>query len=382
MNCINKHKADCCGCTACAKICAYGAINMQTDVLGFKYPIVDSKRCVDCGLCVKVCQFKNNYESFDVDTPVIYAFRNKDEEQVMHSQSGAAFWTIAQQFIKEGGVVYGCGFDNDFNVIHKRAVVLEELEDMRGSKYVQSDLLNTFNDAKEDLKKGLKVLYTGTSCQIANIKSFVGNHLRENLYTLDLVCHGVPSPRIYKDYLETIRKKNKKVLTKFDFRDKTKGWKMSIQSFSFGEKIHYSTDYSRYFYSNLLLRECCYECPYTNFNRISDISMADFWGWNKISDKFDDNKGVSLLLVNSCKGRELLNSVENISYIIKIEDREVCMQRNLERPTFRNHLRSKFEEDYEKNGYDYVAKKYLGKGIKDTVVRNFKSLIKKLFRLK
>ena len=374
---INKHKNDCCGCSACYQICPRNAIEMKEDALGFKYPLVNDKNCIDCGLCVKVCQFKNHYETFDVKEPQIFAFRNNDILQLERSQSGAAFWTIAQQFIEDGGIVYGCGFDNEHKVIHKRVTTTEELEDLRGSKYVQSDVCETFKEAKEDLKNGKKVLYSGTSCQIANIKSFVGNRLRDNLYTMDLVCHGVPSPFIYRDYLETLKQKNKSPLMRVNFRDKSKGWNMSVPSFRFGEKIHYSTDYSRMFYSNIMLRESCYRCPFTNFNRTSDISIADFWGWTKISDKFNDNKGVSLILINSDKGTELIDSVKDLCSLIP-SDRKSCMQRNLKQSTDRNSLRSSFEEDYAKFGYKHVSKKYLGMGVKDTFIRNLKSVIKKI----
>jgi len=374
---INKHKNDCCGCTACHYICPHNAIEMKEDILGFKYPFVNEDICIDCGLCVKVCQFKKDYKTFDVSESQIFAFRNNDESQLLRSQSGAAFWTIAQQFIREGGIVYGCGFDDNHKVIHKRVTSIEELEDLRGSKYVQSDVCKTFKEAKEDLIRGKKVLYSGTSCQIANIKSFVGSRLRDNLFTIDLVCHGVPSPFIYRDYLETLKKKNKNTLTRVNFRDKSKGWNTHIPSFRFGEKIHYSTDYSRMFYSNLMLRESCYECPFTNFNRTADISIADFWGWTKISNKFNDNKGVSLLLVNSRKGFSLVDSVKDNCSLIP-SDKKSCMQRNLNQPTKRNFLRSQFEEDYGKYGYDYVAIKYLEMGIKDTLVRNVKNVVKKI----
>lgn len=377
MNRINKHKNDCCGCTACASVCAHNAIIMRSDVLGFKYPEVDVDKCVNCGLCAKICQFKKLYDTFEVEESEIFAFRNIDESQLLRSQSGAAFWTIAQQFIKEGGVVYGCGFDSSFRVIHKRVHTQDGLEDLRGSKYVQSDVCNTFIEAKDDLMNGIKVLYSGTSCQIANLKSFVGARLRENLYTIDIVCHGVPSPYIYKDYLNNLCKHNKAPLTKVNFRDKTQGWNTHIPSFKFGEKVLYSSDYARFFYSHIMLRECCYECPYTNFKRVSDISIADFWGWHKFNDEFNDNKGVSLVLVNSEKGKFLLSSVSGISHIIPISDRTLCLQRNLQYPTSRNPLRSMFEEDYAKYGYNYVAKKYLGTGVKDTVVRYIKTIIKK-----
>ena len=373
---IQKLKNECCGCTACYHVCPRKCIEMNEDVLGFKYPHVDEQACIDCGLCVKVCQFKKNYGTFDVKESQIYAFRNNDISQLKRSQSGAAFWTIAQQFIKNGGIVYGCGFDNCHKVIHKRVTTTKDLEDLRGSKYVQSDVCKTFEETKFDLKAGRKVLYSGTSCQIANIKSYVGKRLRDNLYTIDLICHGVPSPFIYRDYIETLIKKHKEPLTRVNFRDKSKGWNSSIPSFRFGKKIYYSTDYSRMFYSNLILRESCYECPFTNFNRTSDISIGDFWGWTKISNQFNDNKGVSLLLVNSFKGEELVKSIKDLCSLIP-SDKKSCMQKNLIQPSSRNQLRSEFETDYLKHGYHYVSIKYFGMGLKDTIIRNIKFIIKK-----
>ena len=375
---INKHKEDCCGCSACAQICPQKAISLVPDVLGFKYPMIDDKLCIDCGLCVKVCQFKTDYQTFEVRDPEIYAFRNKDEDQLLRSQSGAAFWTLAKSIIKEGGVVYGVGFADNFRVVHKRVTTLEALEELRGSKYVQSDVCNTFLETKNDLKQGLKVLYSGTSCQIAGLKAYVGKNLRKNLYSIDLVCHGVPSPKIWEEYLKVnpfIIKYNNQDVICIKFRDKEKGWSSSVTSFSTKNNKYFSTSYSNIFYSGLALRESCFLCPYTNFNRVSDVTVADFWGWDKVSDLFQDNKGVSLLMVNSDKGQYLLDMVRDEIYLIS-SDRKSCMQHNLSAPSVRNHLRSEFEADYALYGYDYVTKKYFSKSFFKRVKNKLKRILK------
>lgn len=374
---INKHKEDCCGCSACAQICPQKAISLVPDVLGFKYPVIDDKLCIDCGLCVKVCQFKTDYQTFEVHDPEIYAFRNKDEDQLLRSQSGAAFWTLAKSIIKEGGVVYGVGFADNFRVVHKRVTTLEALEELRGSKYVQSDVCNTFLETKNDLKQGLKVLYSGTSCQIAGLKAYVGKNLRKNLYSIDLVCHGVPSPKIWSDYLASLNNKFDNCISRVNFRDKSKGWNVHIESYEIKEQKYYFTNYVHMFYSHIMLRECCYSCPYTNFNRVSDITVADFWGWDKVSDLFQDNKGVSLLMVNSDKGQYLLDLVRDEIHLIS-SDRKSCMQHNLSAPSVRNNLRSEFETDYALYGYDYVTKKYFSKSFLKRIKNKLKKILKRI----
>lgn len=193
---------DCCGCTACASICNHKAITMQPDTLGFLYPVVDAKKCTDCGLCERVCAFNEHYDqSMNLSQPEAYAARHKDMREIETSRSGAAFIAISDYIIENGGIVYGAGYTEHFRVVHKRAVTKEERNEFKGSKYVQSDLTGVFHQVKEDLKSGKTVLFSGTPCQTAGLNSYVGKKLRENLFLVDIVCHGVPSPYIWRDYL-------------------------------------------------------------------------------------------------------------------------------------------------------------------------------------
>ena len=373
---INKDKTNCCGCSACYSICPTKAISMQPDTLGFKYPIIDNNKCIDCGLCEKVCQFKSYYARYEVTAPVVYALRNVNESELMKSQSGAAFWTIAKKFIEEGGIVYGVGYSDNYKVIHKRVKALEELEELRGSKYVQSDVGETFRQVLQDLDEDCKVLYSGTSCQIANLKAYVGTKRRNNLYTLDIICHGVPAPYVWRDFLYYMEANKKKKISAVNFRDKSKGWKNCVSSFVFSDKsVHYTKDYSKLFYSNLTLRESCYACPFTNFERVSDITIGDFWGWEKSSNLYNDDKGVSLVLVCSDKGEALLNSVKDEAYIIKMT-KQSCLQKNLQEPTKCNPLRKEFETEYQLNGFEFVYKKYIKINIIKKIIRKVKLILK------
>lgn len=227
--------ADCCGCTACASVCNHDAITMEPDALGFLYPKVDESRCTDCGLCEKVCAFNNNYDtSLNLPKPDAYAARHKDMDEIMKSRSGAAFAAISDYILEQGGVVYGAGYKDHFRVAHKRATTKEERDEFRGSKYVQSDLSGVFRLIKQDLKNGLTVLFSGTPCQTSGLNSYVGKKLRENLVLIDIVCHGVPSPYIWRDYIAYLEKNQGAPIVWVNFRDKQKyGWAAHHETFKF-----------------------------------------------------------------------------------------------------------------------------------------------------
>lgn len=227
--------SDCCGCTACASICAHDAISMEPDALGFLYPKVDASKCVECGLCEKVCQFNDNYDrSLNLKKPIAYAARHKDINEVMKSRSGAAFVTISDYVLEQGGVVYGAGYKDHFRVAHKRATTKEERDEFRGSKYVQSDLTGVFRQVKKDLKNGLTVLFSGTPCQTAGLNAYIGKKLREHLVLVDIVCHGVPSPFLWRDYIAYLEKKQGDEILVVNFRDKELyGWKDHRESYIF-----------------------------------------------------------------------------------------------------------------------------------------------------
>ena len=230
-----KNKADCCGCTACASICPQEAITMQPDSMGFQYPVVDKDKCVDCGLCEKVCAFNDNYDtSLNLSQPIAYGARHKDMHEVETSRSGAAFIAISDYVLENGGVVYGAGYTDHFRVVHKRAVTKEERNEFKGSKYVQSDLHGVFRQVKKDLKDGLTVLFSGTPCQTAGLNSYIGKKLRENLILVDIICHGVPGPYLWRDYLAYLEKKQGDRICWVNFRDKQEyGWAAHHETFKF-----------------------------------------------------------------------------------------------------------------------------------------------------
>lgn len=230
-----EHPEDCCGCTACASICPHNAISMKPDTLGFLYPEVDTEKCVDCGLCEKVCAFNDNYDtSLSLSQPDVYAARHKDMQEIETSRSGAAFIALSDWVIEHGGIVYGAGYTDHFRVVHKRAVSKEERNEFKGSKYVQSDLTGVFRQVKADLKAGLLVMFSGTPCQTAGLNSYVGKKLRENLYLVDIVCHGVPGPFIWRDYLAYLERKHGDKICWVNFRDKQLyGWTAHYESFKF-----------------------------------------------------------------------------------------------------------------------------------------------------
>lgn len=355
-----KNKADCCGCTACASVCPQGAISMKPDDLGFLYPIIDQEKCNECGLCVKTCAFNENYsKKGNLEIPLVYAVRHKNMKEIETSRSGAMFIALSDWILENGGVVYGVGYAEHFRVVHKRATTKAERDEFKGSKYVQSDLNTVFRQIKLDLKNGLKVLFSGTPCQTAGLRSSLFKTDVSNLYLCDIVCHGVPSPYYWRDYLTYVEKKQKDKVVKVDFRDKSKlGWSAHKESFTFPDTYTYTYTYTYTFYQHIMFRHSCGICHFTNLQRPSDITIADFWGWQKVNNEFNaDDKGVSLVLVNTDKGKEWFEAVKED--IIYIESNTTdCLQPNLQHPTAIHPKRDNFERDYITHGFVYVAKKY------------------------
>ena len=348
---------DCCGCTACASICAHDAITMKPDALGFLYPEVDESKCVGCGLCDNVCQFNVHYDrSLNLEQPLAYGARHKNINEVKSSRSGAAFIAISDCILSLGGVVYGAGYTDHFRVVHKRATNNEERDKFKGSKYVQSDLTGIFQQVKQDLKEGCIVLFSGTPCQTAGLNSFIGKKLRKNLYLVDIVCHGVPSPYIWRDYIKYLEEKNGDTIVCVNFRDKQKfGWEDHVESYKLKDNKDILSDiYTRYFYKHIMFRHSCGICYYTNIIRPSDLTLADFWGWEKTAPEINkDNLGLSLVLVNTNKGKELWNNASKyLEYFSSAI--ENCLQHNLREPSIIHRKRRAFERDYKKYGFGYV----------------------------
>lgn len=350
--------ADCCGCTACASICVHDAIVMKPDVLGFLYPKVDKEKCIDCGLCEKVCQFKKGYNRYqNFENPQVIALRSKDVKDLRLSQSGSAFYLLAHNFIEQGGVVYGAGYESVYKVKHKRIDTIEGLQELRGSKYTQSDICGIFKQVKDDLKLGNKVLFSGTPCQVAGLRSFVGKKYAEKLYTIDLVCHAVPSPKIWEEYVKWVEEKYGEKIVKVNFRNKKFGWHSHFETFlTATREIKRNTFRFFFFYKHLSVRTSCSNCSFTNLKRIGDVTVGDFWGWEKFHKDWNDNLGVSLVMLNSQKGCNLFQAISNKVFYLKSNSSE-CMQPQLSEPIQIDSLQNEFIDDFKNKGLDYIMHK-------------------------
>lgn len=375
---ILKTSASCCGCTACESVCQHKAITMQPNDLGFLYPVINEKLCVDCGLCERVCQFTQDYKRYEnFSEPLVYGARSKSADDLLQSQSGGAFYALAEIIIAEGGVVYGAGWGKDFKVVHKRADSLVVCSEFRGSKYVQSDLQGIFHQVKNDLKVGNMVLFTGTPCQVSGLKSFIPIKLQANLYTVDLICHSVSSPAIWHDYIHWIEKKYGQKIQGANFRNKKFGWHGCTESYEMKNGLEINRKSLGFlFFNHLNIRESCSECPYTNLKRVGDITIGDFWGWEKSYDQWNDNQGINLLLVNSEKGKNLFEkSIAKLEYIQSSVER--CIQPQLKVPVNLSPVYSVFISDFKKRGIEYVLKKYADEGLVFKIKKHIKRLINK-----
>lgn len=355
---ITRKLEECCGCSACANICAQTAIAMQPDAMGFKYPVVDLKRCTDCGLCESVCSFSVHYDRSQNIDPTYYAAYLKDKDLLSQSQSGGAFVAFAKLILSHGGVIYGVGFDEHFTVKHMRATTWDECKKFRGSKYVQSDLDNVFELVKRDLRDGYFVLFSGTPCQIAGLKAYVGHNLSKTLYTLDLVCHGVSAPKVWDDYRVYIEKRKNDKLVEVRFRDKENfGWGSARASYRFSRHPLTVVTFPGSFNREVLFRPSCSDCKFTNTTRVGDITIGDFWSNRVIKGYNDTENGCSLIIVNSTKGKHLFESVDSyLNYIMVSQDD--AMQYHLMHPVERDIHADEFANEYQKSGFYVAMRKY------------------------
>lgn len=366
-----KENYNCCGCGACVQICPKQCISMSADNEGFLYPHVNNVICIDCGLCERVCPVINQNEP--KEPLAVYAAKNTNEEIRLKSSSGGIFTLLAEQVIADSGVVFGARFNENWEVIHDYTETVEGLEPFRGSKYMQSIIGDNFKVAKQFLNNGRKVLFSGTPCQIAGLKKFLRKDY-EKLLTVEVVCHGVPSPMVWRDYLDYKRAERAAgkntvssslnelpVITGISFRDKTNGWK------KFGFKICYAASkaaensVSKYantanceitpfnedlfmkgFLMNIYLRPSCYHCAARRGKSGADISIADYWGIQSIHPEIDDDKGTGLVLINTKQGANYFNSIANqINSLISNYNNAImqnpCIAKSVKEPN-RRHL--------------------------------------------
>ena len=396
MDNIVNEKDKCCGCGLCAIKCPKNAIEMREDEFGFIYPYINQDKCINCGICKKVCAYNNDPVENKFEKKV-YGAVSKDDKILNSTASGGVFTSIATEFIKQNGVVFGCSLEKDNNkfiVKHIKVDNLDDLEKLKGSKYVQSDITNIFKEIKDCLKDNKKVLFSGTPCQVAAIKKFTNNP--DNLFTIDIICHGVPSNKMFNDYIEYENKKKNIIIEDFKFRDKSKGWGMFYHYDYIDKKDNsnkrkikpaYESSYFQMFLDSYTYRDNCYSCPYANDIRNSDITLGDFWGVEKehfdylSSNDLNVKRGISCIVVNSAKGNYIFSQMNDLllfeSTILKVKKHngQLCY------PSFKPFDRVIIFNNYKLNGYCEINKYYRKKNRFKRVLRGIWNNIPYHFRI-
>ncbi len=306
-------KGKCCGCHGCTNICPKSCISMEVDNEGFWYPKVDKNLCIDCHLCEKVCPILEVPRKKEVFTTLTYACKNKNDEVRVESSSGGVFSLLCKYVINREGVVFGASYDEDFNVRHTYVEKLEECAQFRSSKYVQSKIGDTYKKVRTFLNQGRVVLFSGTPCQIEGLSGYLRKEY-PNLIKVDIACHGVPSPKVYREYVTNLERKYHSKLTGLSFRNKDTGWntysfKAEFENGKVHQEIGYDNIYMKGFLSDIYLRPSCFECEFKKPRTTADITLGDYWGVKGIHPEITDEKGVSLIFVHSQKGKEIFDQV-------------------------------------------------------------------------
>lgn len=370
----------CTGCMACMNTCHQNAIFFQQNEEGFLYPVIDSSKCIDCGLCTKVCPVNNPTKKQE---PIkVYSGWSNDEKTRINSSSGGAFTEIAKVVLDRHGVVFGCALNEKLQAVHTWIDNIDDIKKLQGSKYVQSQINNSYKQAKEFLKQNRHVLFSGTPCQIAGLKKYLGKDY-DNLITVDIICHGVPSPQIFEDYKKyLLNSQCFSDIKNIGFRDKKNSWfyfNLLVYGYS---KIdghlktyigtYFNDPYIRGFLRNVFLRPSCYKCMYSTPNRVSDFTIADWWFYNKKEKKDKDfmRRGVSLLLVNTLKALKITHNLQmNLSE--RTMDEALKTNDNLHKCTQKPINRNDFWRFYSQNCFTDTVKKYM---YPEKIKLNFKLL--------
>ncbi len=320
----------CVGCSACASICPKRCIKMETDSDGFRYPVLmHPANCVECGMCESVCPVLNESIKANDDLPSAYAAFTKDEHIRQDSSSGGIFTEIAKRVIEENGVVYGAAYDEGFAVCHCCVDRIENLQKLRGAKYAESNLGSSFPEILDRLKQGQLVLFSGTPCQVAGLKSFVRKDYN-NLICIDFVCHGVPSPMAWDAFIKYRAEKDAegKLPQRINLRSKETGWSRyqysNVFEYEDGRKssiVSSQSLFMKLFVGDYISRPSCSECKFKGYNRVSDITLGDFWGIWDIEPEMDDNKGTSVILIHTPGGEKLWRDIEP-----KIKSKKVTLE--------------------------------------------------------
>ena len=390
------NKKDCCACSACVNICPKSAIEFIDDEYGFKYPQINEDTCIRCGLCKKVC----NYQANEIKTSKkeTYAAVSMDTD-VKESASGGLFATLAQSILNNNGVVFGSAMIYENSKLHIRHIKVDKLEDLiklKGSKYVQSDMGNIYSQIKELLINNKLILFSGTPCQVAGLKGYLQKEY-DNLYTVEIICHGVPSEKFFQTYINYIENKFKIKINEFKFRDKHDGWKLYGKIKYDDKEVFFEPEESSYyqmFLNSYTYRENCYSCPYASDNRQGDITIGDYWCIDLIHPEYlvenggqlDENKGISCLIINNDKGNELIDKYgKNINKYISTYEQASTYNAQLTRPSLLKEERNIVLNMYLEKGYNEIETWYQKRLSKIKRNRYIRSLIpksvKKLIRV-
>lgn len=355
---------ECCGCTACYASCPVKAIEMRPDFEGFLYPSIDVGKCIDCGLCLKVCKDVRHYN----EQQIVYSCRNNDELRA-RSSSGGVFSRLSEIVLSQGGVVCAVGYsDGCTECLHKIVTTLDELDDLRRAKFVQSKKYDVYSELKQILNRGITVLFCGTPCECGGLRQYLKREY-DNLLTCDLICGCVSSPDVYARYIKFLTEKHNSKVLSVNFKDKRQGWrgKAIAVCFENGEEYYNSIlddDYCVSFHSRFNIRPSCFNCKYRSLQRSADITLGDFWAIEKYAPEYDDNKGTSFVLVNTSKGDEYMHKISEMEMVkmdIDLEDYATkynwCLHKN---PTgMPDDARRTFYEDVHSMPFDKMAQKNL-----------------------
>lgn len=357
MNRIELNENYCCGCAACANICAHNAITMVENKKGFIVPSVDEGKCVDCGLCSSICDFKKEklVES-NINRAYSLVINNKDILQ--SSTSGGAFTVISDYVLSQGGIVVGAVMEQDFTIHHVLTADTTTRDRMRGSKYVQSDISDVYTTLRCALQNKQLVLFTGTPCQCAAVGSFFKGKY-PNLIFADFLCHGVPSNKMFKEHISYLEKHYGKKLISYTFRDKKYGWNSYNNNNTEDGRFHskwINQVYYNFFVSNLSLRDSCFNCPYRSLHRPSDITIADFWGIEKLTGK-KNHEGVSLVMTHTDAGELIMRYAETVACIKEYPVDKIAYRIALQ-PSKPHKSSQRFWNVYSEKGYDGIAKTF------------------------
>lgn len=372
-------------CQACSNICPKDCIDVKFLKEEFYYPVIDKENCINCGACEKVCPVLNPLELYQ-PLKKAYAGINKNSNERLKSSSGGLFTVLANCILEENGVVCGAAFDKGFQVNHKIIDNKADLAKLRGSKYVQSNTKYIFKEIKKYLKINKKVLFTGCPCQVAGLKKFLGKGY-QNLFTVDFICHGIPSQNTFDRYIKFLQNVYKSKIIEFLFRDKTKGWHTSSVKVTFENGKVYTkfiTEdmYMRGFLNNLYCKQSCYNCLFRNHKSGSDITLADYWGAEIEEREMDDNKGLSLIIINSIKGEMLKDNIKKMS-ILKLTKYDNAIKYNqsiiISSPVSID--RNKFLNLSEQDKYDDIFIKLCKEKNSKVLIRKSRQFLGKIKRL-